>query len=88
MTDNNKEVRCRFQRGISLTWRTAATTMLILGLIGSVTAAQEGHIIKEIRIETKEGPYFFPDPILQYDENFILFQCNVTPINCEILKGY
>ncbi|MDD5735134.1 MAG: hypothetical protein PHQ39_06645, partial [Methanothrix soehngenii] len=44
--------------------------------------------MKEIRIETKEGPYFFPDPILQYDENFILFQCNVTPINCEILKGY
>lgn len=88
MIDSNKELRCRFQRGISLTWRTAATTILILGLIGSVAAAQEGHIIKEIRVETKEGPYLFPDPILQYDENFILFQCNVTPINCEILKGY
>lgn len=88
MIDSNKEVRCRFQRDISLTWRTAATTILILGLIGSVTAAQEGHIIKEIRVVTKEGPYIFPDPILQYDENFISFQCNVTPINCEILKGY
>ena len=82
-----RKERCMTKRGISLILVTVAAIFLIISAVGSALA-QEEQVLKEIRVQTEDGAYTFPAPILRYEGNTIWFHCTVKPINCYIKNGY
>ncbi|MDQ1311596.1 MAG: hypothetical protein QG605_135, partial [Euryarchaeota archaeon] len=92
--DNKNNDGWKLKPHIKMFCKIAATMIIIYCMIGSIAViAQEGQIIKEIKITTtvknKDVTYKYDNPILLYPGNIIKLHCIVNPtLNYSIKKAY